>query len=253
MAHLSIPLPNCRNCGTPLTNRFCPSCGQKADTRRITWGWLWHEVQHSIFHVDRGLLFTMKELYTRPGYAIREFLEGKRTGRFKPFATLVVVATAYSLLYRLMPPDLGSIMKGNAQLALVETLNSWIGKYYALMELALLPLFAFSSWITMRKYGHNFVEHTVIQSYLAAQRLGAGIVFIPLSLFGLPVAMVGSSLLSMAYIAGFMLTFVQLYADRPPLRVLARSTAAFTLFFTLLMVAALLGIIALFRMGVTIP
>jgi len=212
-----------------------------------------HEVQHSLFHVDRGLFFTIKELFTRPGFAIREFLEGKRAGRFKPLATLVVVATAYSLLYRLIPPDLGRIAKGSAEFALLETLNSWMGKYYALMELALLPLLAFSSWIAMRKYGHNYVEHSVIQTYLAAQRITVGIVFIPLGLLGFFAAMLGSSLLSMAYLAGFLLTLVQLYATRPPLRVLARSAAAFALFFALLMTFAVVGAVVLFRLKVIQP
>lgn len=253
MAIPNVPLTNCRNCGTPLTNRFCPSCGQKADTQRITWLWLWHEIQHSIFHVDRGLLFTLKELFTRPGFAIREFLEGKRAGRFKPFATLLIVATVYSLLYRLMPPDLSGVMKENAQLVLLETLNSWMGKYYALMELALLPLFAFSSWLTMRAYGHNFVEHLVIQTYLAAQRICAGIFFLPLSLLGIAAAMLGSSVLSMAYLAGFLFTFTQIYSTRSPVPVLARSALAIALFFSMLMVVALLGAMLLYRLKLIQP
>lgn len=251
---MSAPTPSpasstCQNCGTALTDRFCPACGQKADTHRITWGWLWHEVQHSIFHVDRGLLFTLKELFTRPGIAIREFLDGKRAGRFKPFATLVVVATLYSLLFRLIPLDLGHMMKGNMGMAAFDTFSSWMGKYYALMELALLPLFAFCSWITMRQYGHNYVEHIVIQTYLAAQRITAGLIFIPLGLLGTVAYMLGSSVLSMGYLAGFLLTFVQLYATRSPLRVLARSAAAFALFFTLMMVCILGGTILLLMLN----
>ncbi len=239
----------CQNCATVLAGRYCAACGQKADTRRVTWGWLGHEIQHSIFHVDRGLFFTLKELFTRPGFAIRDFLEGKRAGRFKPFATLVVVATVYSLLFRWMPPDFGTLMKGNALLTFLETLSSWMGKYYAMMELALVPLFAFSSWITMRKYGHNYVEHIVIQTYLAAQRIAAGIILIPLGLLGMVAAMLGSTLLSMVYLAGFVLTFVQLYASRSPLGVLARSAAAFALFFVILLSLTVIGIVVLEGMG----
>jgi hypothetical protein len=33
---------------------------------------------HRIWHVDTGILFTIRELFTRPGHCVREFINGKR-------------------------------------------------------------------------------------------------------------------------------------------------------------------------------
>ncbi len=37
------------------------------------------EILNSIFQLNSGLLFTLKELFTRPGHSIKAFIEGKRT------------------------------------------------------------------------------------------------------------------------------------------------------------------------------
>lgn len=242
-------MADCKNCGAELPGRFCSSCGQKANTQRISWHWLVHEVLASVLVVDRGLFFTLKELFTRPGRAIREFLNGKRQSHFKPLGILVLTATVYSLLSRWIKPDLSPIMDAPTQVALMEHLDHWMSNYYALMELALIPLFAFCSWVILRKYGHNLVEHMVIQSYLAAQRITLSIVFLPFQLFGFHAAMVVSMVLTTGYLAGYVVTIVQLYEDRPPVRVLLRAIAALALSFILLVVVALAGAMVLVHFG----
>mgnify|MGYP000923766962 FL=1 len=56
----------CKNCNTDITDKYCARCGQKADTKRITWSQIVHFIPHALFHVNSGLLFTMKELFIRP-------------------------------------------------------------------------------------------------------------------------------------------------------------------------------------------
>ncbi|MBL7950828.1 MAG: DUF3667 domain-containing protein [Flavobacteriales bacterium] len=226
----------CKNCERELTGAYCAACGQKASTQRMGWAWLAHELQHTLFHVDKGLLFTLKELFTRPGRSIREFLEGHRVRHFKPFATVIITATVYSLLYRLMRPTLNGITLNKDMAQLMELWNQWMGQYYAFLELAMLPLFALCTWVVMRKYGHNYVEHLVIQAYIAAQRIVVSIVFLPLNLLGTAGVMLSGSILWVAYTAGFILTLAQLYNDRPAERVVLRAFVALLLFFSTLMV-----------------
>ena len=83
MKHTESRCLNCRQL-LLMHQRFCHQCGQKTDTHRINFHYLVHEVPHSIFHVDNGILFTLKELFTRPGQSIREYLEGKRQQHSNP-------------------------------------------------------------------------------------------------------------------------------------------------------------------------
>jgi hypothetical protein len=45
----------------------------------------WHDVQHGLFHFDKGMYYSAKELYWRPGHSIREFIEGKRVSHLSQF------------------------------------------------------------------------------------------------------------------------------------------------------------------------
>jgi Protein of unknown function (DUF3667) len=92
---------NCLNCNAKLNGRFCSNCGQNSDTHRISFHYLLHDIQHGFLHLDKGFLFTAKELFTRPGSSIREFLQGKRVNHFKPISLVIILAGIYSLLSHL--------------------------------------------------------------------------------------------------------------------------------------------------------
>ncbi len=88
----------CRNCNAELTGNFCSHCGQNSSTHKINLKFLWHDIQHGLLHVEKGILFTVKELFTRPGHTIREYLEGKRVKHFKPVSLVLLLAGFYGLL-----------------------------------------------------------------------------------------------------------------------------------------------------------
>ncbi|MDH6353963.1 hypothetical protein M2132_000283 [Dysgonomonas sp. PH5-45] len=79
----------CKNCNSTIKGNYCQNCGQATKTDRINFHYLVHEIQHSIFHVDKGILFTIKELLLRPSITIKGYLEGKRVNLFKPFGFVV--------------------------------------------------------------------------------------------------------------------------------------------------------------------
>jgi len=225
-------MPTCKNCAAELTDAFCATCGQRADTRRISWKWLGEEFLSSVFVLERGLLFTLKELFTRPGYMMREYLDGKRKAHFKPLSFVLVMAAVYSILYPNMPPDYSST---NASMQKSMEMMNVIMGHYALVELALIPLFATFTWLFLRKYGHNFAEHLVIQAFLSGQRILFNIVVLPFNLFGLEGTTVAASLLFVAYGATMIVAFVQLYRDRPIVQLMVRILAALGLFFFILL------------------
>ena len=68
--------PNCLDCGTALTDRFCAHCGQQANTHRITLKHLLlHDLPHSIWHVDKGIAYTFWQMLTRPGPTVQVLRE----------------------------------------------------------------------------------------------------------------------------------------------------------------------------------
>ena len=109
---------NCRNCDRVIDvpgQKFCPNCGQATPTRRIDWRFLGHELEHSVLHMDRGVLYTLKRLMLRPGHLIRDYLDGRREGIVKPLLLLMMSAAALVLLsHYLLSGDIVGSYPGSA-------------------------------------------------------------------------------------------------------------------------------------------
>jgi hypothetical protein len=93
--------PVCKNCAQPLQGKYCSACGQSARVDRIDWGNLAQELSESVFQINRGLLFTLLELFRRPGQSIQEFLDGKRKNHLKPISYVLTLSTIYFLVTKL--------------------------------------------------------------------------------------------------------------------------------------------------------
>ena len=178
----------CPNCGQRFEGNYCSNCGQSADTHKMNLHFLWHDIQHGLFHLDKGILFTVKELFTRPGNSIREFIEGKRVKHFKPISLILVLAGIYGFLYHYFHINM---LASNVEISgsgedfvkakkSLENINEWLSQHYAIVALLQLPIYAVGTYIAFRKSGYNFVEHLVLNAFLTAQRLILHITAFPL-------------------------------------------------------------------------
>ena len=91
----------CKNCGAPVEQKYCPQCGQHAGTKRISLGALIKDLPHAIFHVDRGMVYNFIQLLKRPGPAICDYLDGKRKPFFHPASYLVISLVINYLIVRI--------------------------------------------------------------------------------------------------------------------------------------------------------
>ena len=88
----------CLNCGTEFEGKFCPECGQSADTGRFTMKFIWQNLLAAFLSKDGGIWFTLKNLFTRPGTMIVDMLNGKRVKYFSPFPMLFCSLTLFVLI-----------------------------------------------------------------------------------------------------------------------------------------------------------
>lgn len=159
----------CKNCGASVQKNYCSDCGQSTSAGRINSHYLWHEVQHSILHVDRGIFYTIKELILRPGITIKGYLDGKRVNHFKPFAFVIILGTIYGFIahfFKVYPesellPDLGPESTESGRKVM-----EWVYGHYSLVMLGLIPFTALASYWVFRKKGYNYSEYLVIYSYI---------------------------------------------------------------------------------------
>lgn len=174
----------CKNCNHTFEGNFCNLCGQSADTHEINKDFLLHDVVLGFFSFDKGILFTIKELFTRPGLAIKDFLMGKRVRYFRPLSFVLLSAGIYIFIAIFFNIDVTHISAYEGNKADVSyQISRWMTNNFAITSLAVIPLIALGSFLAFRKKGYNYTEHIVINSYVSGLSLVIGMVFLFVALF----------------------------------------------------------------------
>jgi hypothetical protein len=160
----------CLNCGTALHGHFCAHCGQNAHTHRFTLRHLLlHDLPHSVWHVDKGLLYTLRHMIIRPGATIAEYLAGRRAAHFQPLTYLLLLAGLSALLLsavHLNPyaatPDVPRLM-----VLTMERYMSSLFKYPSAVYVLLLPLNALLARWLLRPTRYNYAEMLISQAFIS--------------------------------------------------------------------------------------
>ncbi len=176
----------CKNCDAVLNENFCPNCGQSNKVAKITLLIFLAELSDNVFQINKGLFYTIKELFVRPGQTIRNFLVGKRKNYFKPIAYVFTLSTLYFLLAQLFDGTtlIDDTVSGYTAAAndfekgsstekvdrnIVPILN-WLSDNYAITTLLLIPIFSLASYLSFFKTGWNYLEHFVLNAYITGQQ-----------------------------------------------------------------------------------
>ena len=159
----------CKNCAFEFTGKFCPECGQKAKTKRITLKSVWEEVRKSVIHYDQGFSYTVLQLLRRPGHAIREYLEGKRVNHIKPVKFLLWTTALNFLVFHLVGMDtemINALSKQQGQNKFSAGFAQYIFDHPAILIFLMIPNISLFSWLYFRKQAFNYAEHFVLNAYL---------------------------------------------------------------------------------------
>lgn len=216
----------CRNCGTVITENFCGSCGQKK-YKRIDRKYLIDEFQYSLVHTNKGFFYTLKNLIKNPGRTAREYVEGKRANHYKPIL-LAFVLCGFSLLvthYLIdvdkLYDDLYKNMDANAQMG--RKISEFGMKWFSFLMMALLPVFALTSYLSFKSYGQNYYEHAIMNSYVMSLYICASLVIITPLYFLFPAKFVYISMLNLVLTPVLLYWFFRgFYPKQDSMAIIAR-------------------------------
>lgn len=241
--HVDTSCINCdRTAGGP-DQKYCPNCGQPTPVHRIDWHFLSHELEHSVLHMDRGILYSLKQLMLQPGKLLRDYIEGRRGNQVKPLLLITMMAAAVVLLNRLIAG--GSMMDGGASEALAAApalpaemvrlmaaygaVGAWVDSHFAAFTLMLLPIEALVFWQVFRRYSKlNYPEWLVMITLLTVQTFVIWSVLVLLHRW-VPHVQIMAALLGMIY---SVVSLLQFFQGRPVWSTIWRtavSLAAFSL------------------------
>jgi hypothetical protein len=173
----------CKNCNNEFAGNFCNNCGQKADFHRLNLSHLLHDLFHAFTHLDKGFLFSAKELVVRPGHTIREYLLGKRSKHSNPLVMILIIGGLCSYLYK----ELDIEMVNSIKLKSLEgPLHYLVSKFFAVDMIFYCLIYAIIDYLIFSYKGYNYIEFLVLNLFLASEVLFLYIIMIPVWLIGEP-------------------------------------------------------------------
>jgi hypothetical protein len=168
---------NCSNCGAPLADKYCSHCGQKAETHRFSTKHIFaHDFIHGVFHLDKGFLFTAKELLVRPGYSIREYVEGKRVNHFNYVTFILLLITVNVFIHTTFHVNIAEIFNDVRPDA--NKLQIFMLQHLKEIQLLQIPFIAAINYFVFSKSRQNFAEMVVMCAYWQAGFLLIGTIII---------------------------------------------------------------------------
>lgn len=175
----------CKNCDQATTGHYCSNCGQKTNTIRLNWHFVQEELKYTFLHINKGLLYTVKELYHKPGETIRGFIEGKRIRHYKPILLVFVLAGVYSVLNHYIDYSKLTHVTSSAKLqqgvAVGPEFMEKLMSHYALIELSFIPFLSIWSYLAFKKWGYNYVENIIVNCFASGQRIVYSILTFPIT------------------------------------------------------------------------
>lgn len=166
----------CKNCSTEFNGKFCPECGQKSATRRITMGQVGQDLRGQLVHINRGFLYTIFELTKRPGHSIREYLEGQRVRHVRPIKFMIWASAISFLIYQLLDFQERMIQQLEMELGqpkqseqMGQKIGAFLSSHPSLILLCTVPSIAFIAWLLFRKRKYNYAEYFTLNAYLMGQ------------------------------------------------------------------------------------
>lgn len=187
----------CLNCTEEITGNFCSSCSQATSTHRFSISHvLTHDFIHGIFHFDTGFFYTIKELFSRPGHSIREYVQGKRIKHFNYFATILLLLTITYFIKKWAKIEASSLYDDAMVSGLFKVLKGY-SKFAAFLH---VPVIALASYLLFKKSKQNYTENLVLNLYLLCGLLVISIV--------LPVCMVFSANKELLLVVNYVLSLL---------------------------------------------
>ena len=181
-------ISNCKNCNYPIDNyNFCPNCGAKKITKRITFKNLILEFAARFLNLDNSFIRTFTHLFTQPEVVIGGYINGLRKRYINAFGYFAISVTITGIYSFLVKDQLIEIMKTGSfseqQIEVQGSVFDFTFQYQSIFSFLLIPLLGIISRVVFLNYKkYNLAEHFVIYLYAYSHIVAAmALILLPIT------------------------------------------------------------------------
>ncbi|MDD5363496.1 MAG: DUF3667 domain-containing protein [Ignavibacteria bacterium] len=184
-------MTKCINCGRESDGKYCPSCGQEVEIKRLEAKLILHDITHGVLHWENSILKTFKFLLINPGGTAKNYISGLRKPYVKPFSYFIFIQTIYVIFFHSMNEKYFAFLNftvnnGGAMQDKIEQMQHVINAYINYFNYFMPVFFALFYYLIFRKKtGINYAESLVIAFYWIGTTLIFGVVLMIISLINI--------------------------------------------------------------------
>jgi hypothetical protein len=156
---------NYKNCNTEVNLKFCPNCGQPLSIKRIDGDYIIHEIEH-VLHFERGILYTVKQLFINPGQTIRNYISENRSRLVKPVIFIIITSLIYTLISHFFHIEDEYVKHEVLEKSAVGNILKWIQGNYGYSNILIGAFIALWLKVFFKKYGYNFFELLIMLCFI---------------------------------------------------------------------------------------
>ena len=187
-------MKNCKSCTKEVTGEFCSNCGLPIETKRINRQYIVDEIS-SVINFDKGLLYTIKELFIRPGETVKKFIQGDRKRIVKPIIFLIICSLIYTITQQFLSFEAGFInynIQDRTDTPIMVKIFDWFSKNYGYANILMAIFITLWVKIFFKKHTYNYYEIYILLCFT----MGISILFYALlgvieSIINFPVLQLG--------------------------------------------------------------
>jgi hypothetical protein len=160
-------MTNCKSCNSIINENYCPNCGQPATIKRIDAHYIQHEIQH-VLHVEKGILYTIKELLIRPGQTVKQFISEDRNRLVKPIIFIIVSSLIYTLIVHFfhIEDHYVSFEETKNKETAITMIFKWVQNNYGYSNIIMGAFIALWLKLFFKKQGYNIFELLILLCFV---------------------------------------------------------------------------------------
>lgn len=153
----------CQSCSHPFAGNYCGNCGTPAQLKRVDGHYVLHEIQH-LLHLEKGFLYTIKQLLLQPGKSIHEFISTNRNRLVKPVMFLIITSLIYTSLSHIL--HIHTTHGNEIRTTGISLIFSWIEGHWGYANIMMGVFVALWLKLFFRKQSYNLFELLILLCFV---------------------------------------------------------------------------------------